>query len=187
MRRNAAQYYLPLKNGVRSDYVRLKELTFEKDGHRYGYKVSCGFSDRVSIWRVFVEEQGDLFFGVVSAVMSFFTVMMSLGYLLGSINARKKEFGILLSLGASRGTVRLIFFIECMAITLIEFAASYLGMWIFCAAFNVAFFHTVYFVAGLLPFALIFAGSIVFTGIAALLSLLPLGKVSPKDIISRVG
>lgn len=187
VRRNAAQYYLPLKNGVRSDYVRLKELTFEKDGHRYGYKVSCGFSDRVSVWRVFVEEQGDLFFGVVSAVMSFFAVMMSLNFLLGSINARKKEFGILLSLGASRGTVWLIFFIECMAISLIEFVASYIGMWLICAITNAAFFHTIYFTAGLLPFLLIFAGSIVFTGIAALISLLPLGKVSPKDIVSRAG
>ncbi len=181
------RYYLPLTRSYRATKKIIEELSYKDGENRYYSEVHCAYNDVAGDWESFLTEYGHTPFIVGSAVFGLFAVMMSLGYLLGSINARKKEFGILLSLGASRGTVWLIFFIECMAISLIEFVASYLGMWIFCAAFNTAFFHTVYFVAGLLPFALIFAGSIVFTGIAALLALLPLGKVSPKDIVSRAG
>ena len=111
-------------------------------------------------------------------------ILLTFNYLVGSIGDRKREFGILLSLGASKRSIRNVFLTECIITAIIEFLVAYCSLWIICLALNLAIFKMPYFLVGWFSGLIILFCSIFVTLIATLFSLQSINSLTPKNIIA---
>lgn len=187
------RFLLPLTHGYASDIAFLKEMNFQEvesydNGNLERY--DSHFLKVLSIYDVNVhafEGAVPLFEPYVGGVVCLFIllpILFMINYLVGSIHDRRKEFGILLGLGAGKGSIYRIFFAECIIIGAITFFVSYGAIWLIALVVNVFFFHMTYFLIGWLTTLIIFACSVGCTAVASLFSLLSIRSLTPKGIIN---
>lgn len=188
-------FLLPLTHGYASDVAFLREMDFQEDiTYEYLYgTVEQHYSHSLRVLSIYdvnvhaFEGAIPLFEPYVGGVVCLFIllpILFMINYLVGSIHDRKKEFGILLSLGAGRGSICAIFLAECVIVGMIGFLAAYGVLWLLSLILNVAYFHMPYFLVEWLPSLIVFACSVGCTAIASLLSLGSIYTLTPKNIIN---
>lgn len=180
---NERSFILPLNKGFNSDIAFLKKMVFQQDGIHHYLKVVSIYDYNVSVWEGFVSEFQQYIIWLVYLFI-LFSVLLTINFLVGSINNRKKEFGVLLSLGAGKGSIFRIFIAECIMIGLISFVASYSALWFISLILNLALFRMTYFLVGWLPSLIVLACSVGCIIVASLLSLGSIYTLTPKDIIN---
>ncbi len=74
--------------------------------------------------------------GPAAGVLALFAALLLFNFISASINAKKKDIGILRAVGARGSDVFKIFIVEGLAITLVSFALGCLGSFAVCAVVN---------------------------------------------------
>ncbi|MBR7100126.1 MAG: ATP-binding cassette domain-containing protein [Clostridia bacterium] len=181
--KNPTGFLLPLEKGYFSDINFFKKLDFQEGDYRFYPELLSIYGFRVNVWQSFIEEYNSLVIGL-SIAFTVFSILLTFNYLVGSIGDRKREFGILLSLGASKRSIRNVFLTECIITAIIEFLVAYCSLWIICLALNLAIFKMPYFLVGWFSGLIILFCSIFVTFIATLFSLQSINSLTPKNIIA---
>ncbi len=89
--------------------------------------------------------------GSAAAVLAVFAALLLFNFISASINAKRKDIGILRAVGARGIDIFKIFIVEGIAITLFCFALGSLGAWVACTAANAIMIK-----AGVLEFGIFF-------------------------------
>ncbi len=109
----------------------------------------------------------------VSVGFAIFSVLFMMYYLMVGMNARKKEIGILRTLGVKKADVGLICLVESMFLSLINFIITLITMGMICFTVNLSLNMTL-FIVGVVPFFTLFA---LCFGAAILSAIIPILKI----------
>ncbi|MCL2061276.1 MAG: ATP-binding cassette domain-containing protein [Firmicutes bacterium] len=120
-----------------------------------------------------------LILGVIFIIIS---IVMTLNFLTVSFDYRKRTFGILRALGASKKCVLSIFILETLLITTVSFAAAICGICILAAVMN-AVFAIPLFIFGVLPVLILIVLSFGISFLAAIAPLKRFVRLSAVDMI----
>ncbi len=173
---NDLSIFIRLSGDYEKDYALLKKIEYV---NLRGYKEYCynsfvsGFSrSPIDFWKHFDNQ----FTLIPSGVAGALAVLITLNFLLVSVDMRNRELKILRSLGAGKNCVRFICLVEGFILSLVNFVLSVAGIFIACAVMNAIYYAQV-FTVNIAMVGILFGASAVLSLLSALFaSLFVTGK-----------
>ncbi len=151
---NNLSIFFKLSGDYEKDYALLKKLEFVNIPIKYvpgfpqRWYIDDGYNSFVSeftkrpigFWKSY-DNQHTL---IPSCVAGALAVLITLNFLLVSVDMRNRELKILRSLGAGKNCVRFICLVEGFILSLVNFVLSVAGIFIACAVMNAIYYAQVF-------------------------------------------
>lgn len=184
------RFFLPAKKGIISDSIFLAKLFFIEENSFGGldyYGVEAG---TMYYKAPFVERNLRIVMFLVALVILvviFFvlSILALASYLNVLVNRRKKEFGILLSIGFKSKNLKKIILIEAGLLCLIILGVFYITSLIIIKIINDIIFVIPFLCLGFIPIVLTLLSTVLFTFCATNRANKKLSKLLPKEILIK--
>ena len=165
-----------------ADAEFIRSLGYEEDGIEYTagiigpYTGFVGDADTQIFWIVRIG-------AIAIAVLAVFSALLMMNFLNTSLDARKRELGMLRALGARKSEIAAICLTESLFLMLIDLILSCILTAISCALVNAFRFYIPLLYFGLPQVALLFAFCLTVTVLATLVPVLRTVKRKPAEIM----
>ncbi len=170
---NNLSVFFRLSGDYEKDYAFLKKIEYV---NLRGYKEYCynSFVSYFSRYPINFWEYLDTHYALIPSCA--LAVLVTLNFLLVSVDMRNRELKILRSLGAGKNCVRFICLVEGLILSLVNFVLSVAGIFIACAVMNAIYYAQV-FTVNIAMVGILFGASAVLSLLSALFaSLFVTGK-----------
>ncbi len=175
---------------VSRDMKILKALTYstgEEDTPTDTYAdIWTTYGQNVAEARDMLQDEAIIAAYIICAVCAVISILLAVNFILGSMNAREREIGILRALGAKQSDVSRICLCEGGIIALIELVLSIIVVGILCAVYNSRYYISM-FIPGILPILALVLVCFGTVAIATLICVLRLARKKPVDVINGAG
>ncbi len=180
-------YFISPKINDKSKLIKLAQLNFDTQ-HLRGFEIQNYGVDAAFEWDFAFNNVLKPIFGGVAGVLGVLSILLMGGYITSSINAQKRQIGMLRALGATKSDVFAIFANESAIIAGITLVLSVIGTWITSIVFNAVISNARLITLNILNFGIlqVVLLSVVCIGVAVLASAIPLYKLSKKKPVDSI-
>ncbi len=180
-------YFISPKITDKSKLIKLAQLNFDTQQLR-GFEIQNYGLDAAFEWDFAFNNVLKPIFGGLAGVLGILSILLMGGYITSSINAQKKQIGMLRALGATKSDVFAIFANESAIIAGITLVLSVIGTLLASIIFNSVVSNARLITLNILNFGIlqVVLLAVVCIGVAVLASAIPLYKLSKKKPVDSI-